>query len=298
MTDTASTILLTREQSTGSNTNLWGGYLITTQRQTEQAAKGYQALAVTGDATISWTNYTTGNTGQAAHLKLTGTLSSAATLTFPAYMNRLVINNQAGATVTIKCSAGTGVAIPNNRRCEIRCDGTDYTTDTPTYTADTVTLANGGDLVNYTALQAALAALVGTASGLVLNSAADTTAGYLASKVTGSGAVVVSTTSGGGNEKTNIAVGAHGLTLGSAQTTSFSAAINTRYPCNFITAVTITLPASATAGDVIEFYLGGGQAVTINPNGLKINASTNSLLIGSDRQTLSIGYTGTTDGWV
>lgn len=205
MTDSPSTILLTREQSTGSNTNLWGGYLITTQRQTEQAAKGYQTLAVTGDATISWTNYTTGNTGQCAHLKLTGTLSSAATLTFPAYMNRLVVNNQAGATVTIKCSAGTGVAIPNNRRVEIRCDGTDYTTDTPTWTGDAVTLTNGGDLVTNTALAAALAALVGVAYGLSLNSAADTMAGYLASKLTFSGSLVVTTSNPGANETRDVA---------------------------------------------------------------------------------------------
>lgn len=205
MTDTASSILLTREQSTGSNVNLWGGYLITTQRQTEQAAKGYQTQAVTGAATISWTNYTTGNVGQCAHLKLTGTLSQAATLTFPAYMNRMTVNNQAGAAITVMCAAGTGVTIPNNRRMSVRCDGTDYTGDTPTYTADTVTLTNGGDLVNYTALQLALSTLVaGSVTGLVLNSASDTTPGYLASKIslTTSGILIgtLATASTGANE--------------------------------------------------------------------------------------------------
>ncbi len=206
MTDTPSSILLTREQSTGSNTNLWGGYLIVTQRITEQAAKGYQALVVTGDATITWTQYITGNTGQCAHLKLTGTLSAAASLTFPAYMNRMLVNNQSGAAVTILCAAGTGVTIPNNRRCAVRCDGSDYTTDSATYTADTVTLANGGDLVNYTALTMALSTLVaGSVTGFVLNSAADTTPSYLANKLdlAASGLLIatLATENGGGNEK-------------------------------------------------------------------------------------------------
>lgn len=206
MTDIPSSILLTREQSTGSNVNLWGGYLITTQRITEQAMKGYQTLAVTGDSTISWANYTTGNVGQCAHLKLTGTLSAAAALTFPGNMNRLLVNNQAGAAVTIKCSGGTGVTIPNNRRCMVRCDGIDYTTDTPTYTADTVTPSSGGDLITYTAMQNAIAALLsGTVTGLVLNSLADTTLAPLASKLDAATPGLLlgawSTESGGANEK-------------------------------------------------------------------------------------------------
>lgn len=179
MTDTPSAILLLRLQSTGSNTNLWGGYLNTAMQTIEQASKGYQTLNVTGDATISWTNYATGNTGQCAHLKLTGSLTSPATLTFPAYQNRVLVNNQSGQSITIKCSGGSGVTVPNNRRAQIRCDGTDYTTDTPTWTGDSLTLTNNGDLVTNAQLAAAVAALSGaTISGLLLNSAADTTASY------------------------------------------------------------------------------------------------------------------------
>jgi hypothetical protein len=89
-----------------------------------------------------------------------------------------------------------------------------------------------------------------------------------------------------------------GLNAGSNQTTSFTAASNTKYVCNFSAAATITLPASPTTGDLIEFTIGGGQLVTLDPNGNKINASTSTLPLGTQRMTLLIGYTGSTDGWV
>lgn len=88
------------------------------------------------------------------------------------------------------------------------------------------------------------------------------------------------------------------LTAGADQTAGFTAASNTKYVCNFSAAATITLPAAPSVGDLIEFTIGGGQSVTLDPNSLKINASTSNLPIGNDRMTLLIGYTGTTDGWV
>lgn len=214
MTDTPSTILLTREQSTGSNTNLWGGYLITTQRQTEQASKGTQSLAVTGDATISWTNYTTGNTGQCAVLRLTGTLTAVATLTFPAYQNWMEVTNATGKTVTIKCSGGTGVAIPTGTQTAIFCDATDYYSASPTTLASYVaTLTNAGDIVVKTTLEAAIAGASGLTAPFILVSASDTTPGYLGQKlttqITGATTTQLSgltsaqwaTVNGGGNEQ-------------------------------------------------------------------------------------------------
>src|SRR4051812_41031228 len=113
MTDTPSSILLLRLQSVGSNTNLWGGYLNTALATLERAAKGAQTLAVTGDATVSWSNYAATNDGAVAFLKLTGSLSSAAALTFPGYQHYLSVWNATGNAVTIKCSGGTGVTLQN-----------------------------------------------------------------------------------------------------------------------------------------------------------------------------------------
>jgi len=50
MADSPSPVLQLRIQSVGSNVNLWGGYINTDLAMIEQAAKGFQSLAVTGDA--------------------------------------------------------------------------------------------------------------------------------------------------------------------------------------------------------------------------------------------------------
>lgn len=195
MTDSPSPVLQLRIQSVGSNVNLWGGYINTDLGMLEQAAKGYQSLAVTGDATISWTNYATGNTGAAARLKLMGSPGAACTLTFPAYHNFLSVENATTAAVTIKCAGGTGVAIAAGARVLIYCDGVDYYNAAPTIIPAATTIAgaltisgqisgvaaatSGTQAVNLTQMQAAIAVLATAMSGLVLNSATATAAQYL-----------------------------------------------------------------------------------------------------------------------
>jgi len=210
MADTPDTILLARLQGTGDNVNLWGGYLNTALQTITRASKGYQALAVTGDATISWSNYSASNDGSVANLKLTGALTAAATLTFPNYMQNINVWNATtgGFAVTIKCSGQTGVSIPNGRKVALFCNGTDFLGAAPGYISDTITLTNDGDIVTKTTLESAIAtAALPATSGTVLNSAADTTAGYLNSKVTVSGALSKSTTNSGANEALNLTVG-------------------------------------------------------------------------------------------
>lgn len=306
MTDTPSSILLTREQSTGSNVNLWGGYLITTQRQTEQASKGYQTLAVTGDATISWTNYTTGNIGQCAHLGLTGTLSSPATLTFPAYQNFMLVHNNTGASVTIKCSGGTGVTIPNARRAFVRCDATDYVSDTPTWTSDVLTLANAGDLVSNLQMSTAIAnAALPATAGTVLNSAADMTAGYLSAKVipqtTGlsttqvSGLVSVQTQSAGGNEKLAIAGYVGGFLNGGSKSAQFTPSIGTAYDVDCTSGgVTVNLVGMTTPqlGQEIKLNNFGNSPMFLLGT---VNSLTNLLL--TSPQNGVYRYCGATWGW-
>lgn len=212
MADTPSSILLLRLQSTGSNTNLWGGYLNTIFSTQERATKGYQALAVTGDATISWANYSASNTGAVARLRLTGSLSSAATLTFPAYQNYLNVDNAAGAAVTIKCSGGTGVTIANSGKQLIYCDGTDYYSASPNVLGTgTVTVAGriagvtagtaATDAVNKNQMETAIAtAGLPATAGTVLVSVGDTTAGYLGQKIAVAGDLVASIQNPGADE--------------------------------------------------------------------------------------------------
>lgn len=227
MTDTPSSILLLRLQSVGSNVNLWGGYLNAALQTLERAAKGYQSLAVTGDATISWTNYSATNDGAVASLKLTGSLSSAAALTFPGYQHHLSVWNATGAAVTIKCSGGTGVTLQNGDRALLYCDATDYYNISPTLLPAGLTI-NGAltiagqihgmtagtantDGVNVQQMAAAIAASVplGTA-GTFLNSIADTTRGFLIDKLTFSNTgllvATMTTQNAGANENSLIAI--------------------------------------------------------------------------------------------
>ena len=180
---TASSILLQRIQTVGENVNLWGGNINTNLENLERASKGYEALAVTGDATISWTNYAATNSGSVAFLKLTGTVTGV--LTFPAYQNHIAVWNANSASVTIQCSGGTGVTLATGQRALIYCDGTDFynagPTLGPTQTQSTSTYAYAQWGAVETAI--ATAALPATA-GTLLNSATDTTAGYHAAKHT------------------------------------------------------------------------------------------------------------------
>ena len=234
MTDTPSSILLLRLQSVGSNTNLWGGYLNAALQTLERAGKGYQALAVTGDATIPWTNYSAANDGAVAFLKLTGSISAAAALTFPGYQHFVAVWNAAGQAVTVKCSGGAGVSLANGERALLFCDGTDYYTAAPTVfpaslrVAGAVALAGkitgltagtaGTDAVNLAQMAAAIAASVpaGTA-GTVLNSVADTTRGFLADKLAVTGSLSLTTLNPGGNEQAQI-----GFTFDEGQTALYA----------------------------------------------------------------------------
>lgn len=208
MTDTASSILLLRLQSTGSNTNLWGGYLNTALQTIERADKGYQALPVTGDATISWTNYSASNDGAVAALKLTGS-PAASTLTFPSKQHFLYVWNATSATITIKCSGGTGVTLTTGQRALINCDATDFSNAAPTVfpTADItfsgqlkgVTAGTAAtDAVNKTQMETAIATLLaGSVSGLVLNSSTATTPNYLSNVLSVTGALSKTTVNAG-----------------------------------------------------------------------------------------------------
>lgn len=312
MADSPSSILLLRLQSTGSNTNLWGGYLNTALQTQERASKGYQALAVTGDATISWTNYSAANDGSVAFLKLTGSLSSAATLTFPSYQHSLFVWNATGAAVTIKCSGGTGVTIPNGMRTAIYCDATDYYSSAPNWlNSYQGTLTNNGDVVVKNTLETALANLAAPASaGTVLNSAADTTAGYLSAKftvqistltttqVSGLTSLTFSTVHAGGIEQIAVAVSpgyAGGFLPGANQSSQFTPVVGTEYNCDLTSSSwTVNIGGMTTPqlGQRIKLNCFGNYPAFLN--GTFMNQSYGYLPIGFDGE---LCYSGSSWGW-
>jgi hypothetical protein len=86
------------------------------------------------------------------------------------------------------------------------------------------------------------------------------------------------------------------------QTTGFTAVSGTGYFCNTTSAAfTVTLPASATAGDIVAFkdYAGtfATNNLTLSTNGLKIEGSTTNPLLNANGQSITLVYIDSTRGW-
>lgn len=208
MADSASAILLVRLQSTGSNTNLWGGYINDNLEILERGSKGYQAYTVTGDATVSQSNYSKTNDYAVAAIKLNGAPAAAWTHTLPSRQHFFYAWNNSGQSGTLKASGGTGVTLAAGQRALIYGDGTDYYNAAPTVFPAGANVTMGGALtvagqisgvtaatsgtqaVNKTQMDAAIAAgAIPAATGAVKVDAA-ATPGYLYDVLTVSGSLV------------------------------------------------------------------------------------------------------------
>ena len=87
------------------------------------------------------------------------------------------------------------------------------------------------------------------------------------------------------------------------QTTGFTATSGSGYYIDTTSAAfTVTLPASPNTGDVISLVDVTGKFatnnLTINPNSLKINGTTSSATLSTNREGVTLTYTGSTNGWV
>jgi len=221
MADSTSTRLLLRLMATGEQNNLWGGYTNTSLQTIGRAAKGYQSIALTGDKTITHTNYSASNEGMVAFIKFTGTLSSAANVVFPSTETVLDIWNAAGQSVTVKTSSGSGVAIPNGTRIRLACDGSDFVNTSSSNIPSATTIAgqvtvsgqvkglssgtDSTDALTKAQIEAAIAAASVSGSNLVLNSATDTTPSYLNTKLLVGTGLSKTTNNGGGDETLTLA---------------------------------------------------------------------------------------------
>ncbi|MDX2224594.1 MAG: hypothetical protein SFV21_17715 [Rhodospirillaceae bacterium] len=124
MPDTATDRYGARKQALGANVNTWGETKLNDVLDLfDRGSKGYQAIALAGDLILSWANYATTNQGQVQTLKLTGSLAAPATVTVPSREWSFTVINAAGAAVTVKTAAGTGVAIPAGHQVALVCDG-------------------------------------------------------------------------------------------------------------------------------------------------------------------------------
>jgi len=112
MANSTSASLKLTVQATGENSGTWGQITNTNLLILEQAIGGYQSIAVTSGATLTFTNGAVSN-GKNQILKLTGTIAGAINVVVPDSVEKTYIiqNSTTGAhAVTVKTTSGTGVA--------------------------------------------------------------------------------------------------------------------------------------------------------------------------------------------
>jgi hypothetical protein len=93
------------------------------------------------------------------------------------------------------------------------------------------------------------------------------------------------------------------LSWQSVQTSNFTAVAGRAYPVNTTSsAVTVTLPASPTAGQIVQItdYAGTWQTnnVSVSGNGAKINGFTGGFNAAASRESVAFVYVDATQGWL
>jgi len=94
-----------------------------------------------------------------------------------------------------------------------------------------------------------------------------------------------------------------GLTWQTVQTGNFTAVAGNSYPVNTTSgAVTVTLPASPTAGQAVQItdYAGtfATNACTVARNGSNINGLSLNIALGLSRESVAFVYIDSTQGWI
>jgi hypothetical protein len=91
----------------------------------EQAIAGVEGITLTGDYTLTDFNGIADEARNAV-LVFNGSLGAPCNVVAPSVNKTYIVRNVAGATVTVKTSAGNGVALTNAASAVIFCDGTNF----------------------------------------------------------------------------------------------------------------------------------------------------------------------------
>ena len=116
--------------------------------------------------------------------------------------------------------------------------------------------------------------------------------------------LAIGTPSDGTVTSAKLASGTTGLIAWqSVQTSGFTAVAGRGYPCNTTSAAfTVTLPASATAGDTIILLDYAGtfdtNKITLGRNGNKIEGATSDKQLSTERKAVQLVYIDATQGWL
>jgi hypothetical protein len=214
-----------RQQSLGARLNAWGlsGGLNGNYDALDEAIHGVETITVSGSVTLSTANLTT-DQARNFGFRFVGSPATAVAVTVPSIEGRYAMRNATGVTLTVKTSAGAGYPLRTGTGALLISDGITCLAvgDTPINLLPTATgnasmngfqIQNVGsptassDAVPLAFMNAAIAnAAIPAASGAVLVSATDTTAGYLSTTLVAGNRVTLTVLNPGADETLSVAV--------------------------------------------------------------------------------------------
>ena len=314
--------------ATGENAGTWGSITNTNLYLLQQAIGGYEAISIAGGAQTTALTMSNGAISNArnAVIKLTGTITGNQVVTIPTAIEKtyVVANGTVGAfTVEFKQAGGTGVtfAAADKSTKILFADGTnivDTGNTTPIITQ--INDTNVNEQIKFTTTASAVNEFTITNAATANAPEISATGGdtNIDLKITpkGSGKINLdgikfpnADGSAGQFLKTDgsgsLSFADSGLAWQSVVTTSTITVVAGRaYFINTTSnACTVTLPSGTpTAGQQVQLVDYAGtfdtNAVTINPNGNKIEGATDNLRLTGEREGVILTYIDSTQGWL
>jgi hypothetical protein len=316
--------------STGTEAGVWGQITNTNLYLLQQAIGGYEAISIAGGAQTTALTMSNGAISNArnAVIKLTGTITGNQIVTVPTGIEKtyIVSNGTVGAfTVEFKTASGTGPTFSTTDKGIkiLFADGTNIVDVNANFSASSfpqLNDSNGNEEIKFTTTASAVNELTvtnaATGNGPEISATGGDTNIDLKITPKGSGKINLdgikfpnADGSSGQFLKTDgsgsLSFADSGLAWQSVVTTSTITVVAGRaYFINTTSnACTVTLPSGTpTAGQQVQLVDYAGtfdtNAVTINPNGNKIEGGTANLRLTGEREGVILTYIDSTQGWL